>query len=336
MNIQRRARYETMRIAKPSPGLALFFLAPVVGELLSGSAPPVEFFNPIGFVMLLLLYGSGAVIVRELSVRWKKGVGTVLLLGAAYGILEEGLMVCSFFNPAWPDLGQFAVYGRWFEVNWVWAVMLTMYHAVYSITVPILLVNLAYPARRLDSWIDSRLLNALFVILSIDVVVGLILFNSTLEYWPPPLQYLFAILAMLLLGYSAYRLPKEWGSKGRKHLPRPALMWAVGTVATFAFFIGFWSMPALILWWSLGALLGPVLILLFSKVLVSYDWSEPCEKHRFALLSGALTFFIVFAPLQELDKTRTDNPVGMGLVGLAFLVGLVLLGIRVWASSDMP
>jgi len=88
-----------MNLPKPSPALILFLLSPAIGELLSGSAPPVEFFNPFGFVILVSLYGSGAVIIRELKIRWKKGISSVLLLGAAYGILEEGLLVCSFYNP---------------------------------------------------------------------------------------------------------------------------------------------------------------------------------------------------------------------------------------------
>ena len=109
-----------------SPAIMLFLLAPLIGELLSGSAPPVEFFNPFGFILLTALYGSGAVVMRELRVRWNKGVGTTLLLGAAYAVIEEGLMVASFFNPEWSDLGQLSVYGRWFGVNWVWVVMLTI------------------------------------------------------------------------------------------------------------------------------------------------------------------------------------------------------------------
>jgi len=78
-----------MKLPKPPPVLILFLLAPTIGELLSGSAPPVEFFNPFGFVILVSLYGSGALIVRELKIRWKKGIGSILLLGAAYSILEE-------------------------------------------------------------------------------------------------------------------------------------------------------------------------------------------------------------------------------------------------------
>ena len=75
---------EAMKFPKPAPALILFLLAPAIGELLSGSAPPVEFFNPFGFIMLASLYGSGAVIVRELKARWRKGMGSVLLHGAAW------------------------------------------------------------------------------------------------------------------------------------------------------------------------------------------------------------------------------------------------------------
>ncbi len=45
------------------------------------------------------LYVPGALIVREAMVRWNKGWGSVLLLGAAYGILEEGVALSTLFNP---------------------------------------------------------------------------------------------------------------------------------------------------------------------------------------------------------------------------------------------
>jgi hypothetical protein len=322
-----------MKLPKPSPALALFLLSPAIGELLSGSAPPVEFFNPFGFAMLVSLYGSGAVIVRELKVRWKKGIGSMLLLGAAYGILEEGLMVCSFFNPSWPDLGQLAMYGRWLDINWVWAVMLTFYHAVYSITIPIVLIELAYPQDSGESWVSTRMLKTVFVLLVSVVAIGFVLFALLSSYWPPFPQYLLTVLTMLLFGYAAYKLSDEWGSCGKKPLPRLSLTWTAGAVGTFVFFFGFWLMPALIPLWPVGMLFGPALVLLYTRLLKGYEWKKSGEKHRFALVSGALAFFIVFAPLQELDTTRTANPVGMSFVGLAFLVGLVLLGRRVWAAS---
>ena len=88
------------------PALVLFFLAPVIGELLSGSSPPVEFFKPFSLLLLAALYGGGALLARELALRWGKRWPTILTLGLAYGVLEEGLMVKSFFDPAWMDLGR--------------------------------------------------------------------------------------------------------------------------------------------------------------------------------------------------------------------------------------
>ena len=51
------------------------------------------------FILLASLYGSGALLIRELKVRWRKGYVSMFLLGTAYGIIEEGLMVKSFFDP---------------------------------------------------------------------------------------------------------------------------------------------------------------------------------------------------------------------------------------------
>ena len=38
------------------PALSLFLLSPIMGELLSGSAPPAEFSTPFGFTVMTLLY----------------------------------------------------------------------------------------------------------------------------------------------------------------------------------------------------------------------------------------------------------------------------------------
>src|SRR3977135_2411142 len=103
------------------PLLALILLSPVIAEMLSGSTPPLEWLNPIAALFLIWLYGAGGLVVRETAVRWKAGGRSIRLLGAAYGIIEEALAVKSFFDPGWMDLGTLGVYGRWFDVNWVWA-----------------------------------------------------------------------------------------------------------------------------------------------------------------------------------------------------------------------
>ncbi|MEW5942045.1 MAG: hypothetical protein AB1750_20455, partial [Chloroflexota bacterium] len=138
------------------PALALFLIAPIFGELFSGSSPLNEYVNPVTFVTLGLLYGCGAIIVRELLVRWQKGWIGLLLLGVAYGIYEEGILVQSFFDPGWMDLGALAVYGRAAGVNWVWTEHLIIFHAAVSIAASIAFTQALYPERRAEPWVTGR------------------------------------------------------------------------------------------------------------------------------------------------------------------------------------
>jgi hypothetical protein len=95
-----------------APMIFILLLPPAMGELLIGSSPPREYFQPFGFIVMTVLYGGGALLIREARVRWNLGWG-VIFLAVAYGIIEEGLMVQSFFNHHHPDLGDIAFYGRW-------------------------------------------------------------------------------------------------------------------------------------------------------------------------------------------------------------------------------
>jgi len=138
------------------PVLTLLVLSPAIGELLSGSSPPQQFFNPVFFLLLVGLYGCGALLVRETVARWKLNATGLLLLGAAYGIVEEGLTCKSFFNPHWTDTGFLSVYGRAWGVNWVWTFGLTVYHMVVSITVPIFLTEALFFGRAGEPWLRRR------------------------------------------------------------------------------------------------------------------------------------------------------------------------------------
>ena len=60
-------------IKRALPGLVLLFLAPILGELIIGHQAPMDFINPKNFLLSSLPYGLGALICRELVIRWKKG-----------------------------------------------------------------------------------------------------------------------------------------------------------------------------------------------------------------------------------------------------------------------
>ena len=310
----------------------MFLLSPVVGELLSDSAPPAEFFTVFGFTVMSLLYGGGAVLARELKVRWKKGVGSLLLIGAAYGIIEEGVMVASFQNPNWMDVGVLGSFGRWMSVNWVWAVELTIYHAIVSITVPVMLVELVYPLRKAEPWLSGRWRQLVPFLFLCNVGVGFFLFAEFTGYAPPfPQLVLFLVLSVIFL-YLAYLLPSDWIRRGKRAMRRPRYYFIVtflGSIASGFVFgvlperLGFSGAPILVI------LIGVVLIFGIFRVLASYDWANATSLHYHRLLFGSLFLFIVASYIQEMDASRLDDATGMSIVGTIFLIAFLWLGRRI-------
>jgi hypothetical protein len=315
------------------PALVLFFLAPAIGELLSGSAPPVEFFNPIGLLILSALYGSGALLVRETALRWGKRWPTIFTLGLAYGIIEEGIMVKSFFDPAWPDLGALGVYGRLAGVNWVWSLFLTIYHAVVSIAIPILLVELLYPERRDERWLRRRGTIGCSLLLFVDVLFGNLVLTT---YRPPAIPFLACIAVVVGLIFFAKRLPGSWVVSSSGECQRPLLFGLLGFAGMLVFFLIHWVLPELKVPVVLTVLSAPFLIaLVFRAVRRMSNGGAWDDRHQLALASGALSFFVLLAPIAELDTTRADNAAGMAVVGLAAAVFLVWLWWRIRRKIQM-
>jgi hypothetical protein len=56
-----------MRLPGMPPWLALLLVSPAIGEVLSGSSPPRELLNPVALFFLIGLYGSGALLAREIE-----------------------------------------------------------------------------------------------------------------------------------------------------------------------------------------------------------------------------------------------------------------------------
>ena len=307
---------------KVSPALVLFFLAPAIAELLSGSAPPSEFFNPFNFFLLSSLYGSGALLVRELKLKWNKSYVSMFILGAAYGVIEEGLMVKSFFDPKWMDLGILGSYGRWQGVNWVWAEWLTIYHSIFSIAIPITLVELAYLERRNEKWVGNKTFAALTMLLAAVTTFGYFFLTA---YKPPLIQYMLTIVVMFFLIFLAWKIPSKTGKKGEKQIIKPFKLALIGFLTALSLFLIFMAGPYIIPFPQVTMLLGVILIFMVASFLKRYKWDEKTLFHKFTLTAGAVTFLIVLTPLQELDKSRPDNPRGMLIVGIIALIMLLLL-----------
>lgn len=301
-----------------TPFVALMLMSPVVGELLSGSSPPLEFFNPFSLFFLVGLYGCGAVLIREATHRWGKGWPTLIALGIAYGIVEEALMVKSWFDPGWMDLGDMAWYGRWWGTNWVWAEHLTIFHAVFSIYVSIVLVDVMFPNRRHERWVSDRTLVWLLAWISFVTVFGALFMTS---YRPGAGPYLLAVGATLGLIALAWRLPRQLWHPGTSFAPPPGGFYLLGAIWGIVDFVGFYASPGSGLP-AASAMVTMAIFTIASFVVVLWtsgggeNWTD---RHRLAFAGGALTFllFLDFA-IGIGDPWSLMLPVGMAAIVLLY------------------
>ena len=226
------------------PIITLLILAPLLGEMVSGSSPPSEYFQPITFLILSMLYGTGAVIIREIARRWKKGWISILLMGMAYGIFEEGVIVRSFFDPGWQDLGQLAFYGRWIGVNWIWSIALTIFHAVVSISIPIAITELIFPKKKDALWLSKKELIIFVIIFLMNVLLGPLfgMKNTTAGI----MASIFSILGLVFLAYKWPAFPEEY------NFGKAASQWKIiftGSLLMAGLIVGMWLFPSLSIPW---------------------------------------------------------------------------------------
>ncbi len=305
------------------PGLVLLLLAPVLGELVSAHQTPLEFINPINFVLLSLPYGLGALICRELVVRWKKGRLSLLLLGIAYGVYEEAIVVYSVFDPNWTELGSLAHYGFFAGVNWTWAALMIHFHALVSIGASVLLVEMLVPERRGEPWLGNKALIACFAGLLLWVpVMGLIMIREMGRPFPPLGWYGVSWLAVFLLGLAAYRLPALPPPAAKRNVPRPIFFFLFGLLNMAAFFFTVYLTPDLKvipLWAAMLWLLALDGGTLWAVLAMSGNGQGWDDRHRLAWIAGGLGFFIYFGFDKDLEQWS-----GASIVSLATILGLGL------------
>lgn len=288
------------------PGMALYLLSPVVAELCSGSTPA---FNYIFFGwMLTLMYGGGAILIREAAVRWGKGWPTILAMGVAYAIAEEGIAVRTFFDRTAPVVQPLGNYGWAGGTNWVWDVHLSLYHAVISIAIPIFLVMLAYPSRRSEPWVSERWLRK-----AAAGFIGVEAFWLLVYQRPVNGIYIVASLAAIaaLVGLARI-LPAAIGAGPLAGVaPTPRRVVIVAFAATCGVFAMDWGRG---LGLPDGGAVGVMLAISgaagwwFLRGSRRAGWTD---RQRYAIAAGIFFFLPAISPLIELSGVRGQVVVGV-------------------------
>lgn len=311
-----------------APVLVLFLLAPLVAEVLFGSTPVSNFG---ALLPIIPLYGGGALVIRELARRRAAVWWRIALLGAAFAVVEEGLALQSMFDPALFGAGGLG--GRWIGVNWVWSEWTVGYHIIWSISVPILLAEMLFPARRREPWLGRvgvGVAGALYALGALALAAIFRLF-VTPDFRAPAVLMIGASLLVCALVALTLRLPSSPAEPAA--LTGQALSpWLVGLIsfASTAAWFGLLHLPealrsgAVVLApMALGVILAAGIVALIRRWSASRGWND---AHRLALAFGAILTSTLYG-ISFVTAGSPGNQIGEGVASAATLA---LLAFFVW------
>jgi hypothetical protein len=262
-----------------APAFALFFLAPLVAEYLLGDFGLNAL---VALPFLALMYGGGAILIREVTRRTGRGWPTILILALAYGVFEEGITTQSLFDKDYAtghllDHGFIPALG----ISVPWTLTVLAVHTVWSISVPIALVEELTPARRTVPWLKVPGLVVATVLLALGSALTLAGSYGTdhfLAPWPALGVVLLVVVALVLV---ALRVRRPSAAEGRTASP-----WLVFVVALAAGAL--FRLPGAVPTWLVVTLMLAVATGLTAAVLHwsrRPGWGAP---HRLALAAAAL------------------------------------------------
>lgn len=292
------------RLKNPSPAMTLLLLGPIFGELLSGHQSLFQFINPLSFVLSALPYGCGAIICRELTVRWGKGWVSLVLLGLAYGLYEEALVARSVWDPDWAELGSLRGYTYWKGVTWTFFEVLLHFHLTISILCSVVMAEILFPAQRRDSWVTNRQLGWCFVGLALWMPV-LVLINPFMPTIP---ALAFSIGGIAVLVAAARFVPAQVFPARPGTGTAPFWYGLVAAINMTVVFVWVFMLPEADPSWlpswpvtfvsvAILDLIAFVLILRWSGN--GTDWDD---RHKLALVIGWLVFFLVLGAFKDLEE----------------------------------
>ncbi|HEY7223473.1 MAG TPA: hypothetical protein VH561_07680 [Micromonosporaceae bacterium] len=314
------------------PALALFLISPLVAEYLLGDLP-ITLLG--GLFALAPLYGGGAVLIREVVRRTGRGWPSIILLALAYGLVEEGLLTQSLFNPDYLHLrlldhGFVPALG----ISVPWTIFVLTLHVAWSISAPIAVTE-ALTRRGTRPWLRTKgvvVAGLAFLAGATFVAIESYSDGHFVATWPRlgTVAVLVALLAVVAL-----RLPRTTSRTAAPAVsgraPAPWLVLVLGLAAGGAFMLldrvaDSWP------WWLTSAVAVAVLagaIAFTSSGSRKAGWDD---RHRLAVASAALLTYAwrAFAarPLQA-DLSRSVALASHIIFGSAAVALLVIAALRV-------
>jgi hypothetical protein len=203
-----------------------------------GGIPVTEL--PLVLLFLAPLYGSAALLIRETVRRTGRGWPSMLLLAAAFAIVQAGIVDQSLFNPAYGRYDfQHPVHVGGVDVSLYYVLAFVSGHVVASMATPIALAEAwtREPARR-RPWLGRRgpwVVAAIYVLASVVNHLG-VKEDEGHGFQARPSQTLAAVAVAALLVAAALTWRRREVTDVR--VPRPSVVLGLGFVAYLLYLPG--------------------------------------------------------------------------------------------------
>lgn len=300
-----------------APAIGLFFLSPLVAEFLLGDFTVAQL--PY-LVLLAPAYGGAAVVIREVTRRAGRGWPTMVLLALAYGVLEEGLETQSLFNKDYLnahllDHGYVPALG----IAIPWTLFVLTLHAVWSMSVPIALVEEG-TGRRTTPWLGNPGLIVFAVLALIGAVGTFAVSYGNGHFMASPARLIAVVVVAGALVVAAFRVPAARPSlPGTAPAPWVVLLLTLAGGALFEFA----PRPPV----AIGVTLFAIDVVVVVAALLVWSrragWSG---RHRLAAAAGGL---LTYAWHSFLSRPVSAGPAVLVPLSHAFfaVLALLLLGL---------
>ena len=207
----------SLRHNRPGAAAVLLVVSPFVAEFVPGNqylTGAVDGGLQVGmFVVFVLFYGCATVLIREVTRRTGRGWPTIFALGLALALIEEGILAQSLFNPKWAGLDLLS-YGHipGLGTGGPWALYVLAIHVVWSVAVPIAVVEAMFPSDSSTPWLSAKWLT----LPAVGLVVGsaLIFATSTTDFMASAVQVGTCLLVAAVATWVAFRSrrPRDVGA----------------------------------------------------------------------------------------------------------------------------
>jgi len=320
-----------------SAALSLIFLAPFLAEVLSGSTRISFLF---AFVPEMMVWGCGALIIRETVRRWGAGWTSTLLLGLGLSIAEEFVIQQTSLAPL-PWFSIAGDYGRLWGVNWIYFLFMLGFESVWVVLVPVQVTELIFAKWRNERWLGNIGLAVTGIVFLLGSWLAWfawikrarpMVFHAP-NYNPPTATILAGVAAIVLLTLAAYAV--RGVGQTQQHASRwtpPA--WVVAIAALLFGFPWYWLMALIFGRRSTLPFWIPMLLeICWATILYSIlrFWASARgwqDFHRWTLVFAA-TLVIMAAGFSGSSSWPRIDMVGKVILNVIAVAGFLLLARRI-------